>query len=194
MNRFVIAEPRQCIGCNTCMAACSQVHKAQGLQSHPRLTVMRTDDGTAPILCHHCEDAPCARVCPVNAITHGADAIVLDEKTCIGCKMCALACPFGAITPAGTSIAGVAGIKATTPTYSLALSPLLAWEIGVRAVAVKCDLCATTEAGPTCVRVCPTHALSIIDNGTISEINHLKRQQVAEGADLNLPLSTGEQE
>lgn len=194
MNRFVIAEPRQCIGCNTCMAACTQVHKAQGLQSHPRLTVTRTAEGTAPILCHHCEDAPCARVCPVNAITHGADAIVLDEKTCVGCKMCALACPFGAITPAGTSVAGVAGIMTSTPTYSAALSPLLAWEIGVRSVAVKCDLCAFAEGGPACVQVCPTNALFTIDNGTLGRVNTAKRDHVAAASDFGLPLAAIEEQ
>jgi hydrogenase-4 component A len=78
MNRFVIAEPQQCIGCNTCMAACTEVHKAEGLQSHPRLLVTRIGQQTAPILCRHCEDAPCARVCPVNAITHGEHAIELN--------------------------------------------------------------------------------------------------------------------
>ena len=31
MNRFVIGDPKDCIGCNTCMAACSEVHKAFGL-------------------------------------------------------------------------------------------------------------------------------------------------------------------
>lgn len=32
MNRFVVAEPLWCTGCNTCLAACSDVHKTQGLQ------------------------------------------------------------------------------------------------------------------------------------------------------------------
>ncbi len=30
MNRFVVAEPLWCTGCNTCLAACSDVHKTQG--------------------------------------------------------------------------------------------------------------------------------------------------------------------
>lgn len=183
MNRFVISEPGKCIGCNTCMAACTDVHKRAGLQSHPRLKVTRSWDATAPILCHHCEDAPCARVCPVNAITHGADSIVLNEQTCIGCKLCALACPFGAITPDGTGIAGVAGIKVSTPTYSAALDPLLAWEVGVHAVAIKCDLCAFREQGPACVQSCPTKALYVVDPGGLAEINETKRDvSAAQGA------------
>ncbi|AWB07338.1 MULTISPECIES: 4Fe-4S dicluster domain-containing protein [Azospirillum] len=179
MNRFVIAEPRKCIGCNTCMAACTEAHKKQGLQAHPRLTVMRIGDDTGPVLCHQCEDAPCARVCPVNAITHAADAILLDEQACIGCKMCALACPFGAITPSGTGIAGVAGIATATPSHSAALDPLLAWDIGVRSVAVKCDLCAFSGDGPACVRVCPTAALYAADADATRQAAAVKRTLAA---------------
>ncbi|MGQ9371038.1 4Fe-4S dicluster domain-containing protein [Azospirillum sp. ST 5-10] len=160
------------------------------MQAHPRLTVTRTADGTAPVLCHHCEDAPCARVCPVDAITHAGGAIVLDEKTCIGCKMCALACPFGAITPSGTGIAGVAGIRTATPTHSAALDPLLAWETGVRSVAVKCDLCESTGAGPACVRVCPTNALFTVDNAAVGRANAAKRAFSAAAGGVDLPLAS----
>jgi hydrogenase-4 component A len=191
MNRFVIADPKRCIGCNTCMAACTQVHKAEGLQSFPRLTVTRTQTVTAPVLCRHCEDAPCARVCPVNAITLGTDSIILDEKTCIGCKMCALACPFGAITPQGTSIAGVAGIKMNTPTYSAALDPLLAWDIGVRGVAVKCDLCAFRPEGPACVQVCPTSALLVVDGHALERAGQAKRETAAAVRGFELPRAAG---
>lgn len=194
MNRFVIADPGQCIGCNTCMAACTQVHKEHGLQSLPRLTVTRTEAGTAPILCHHCEDAPCARVCPVAAITHGATSIDLDEKTCIGCKMCALACPFGAITPSGTSIAGIAGIRTATPSYPASLSPILAWEIGVRSVAVKCDLCAFSDQGPACVNVCPTHALSIVDKADMAQLNAVKHGLAVRGLALDPPFAAREEQ
>ncbi|WP_281262026.1 4Fe-4S binding protein [Azospirillum thermophilum] len=139
----------------------------------------RTGDDTAPVLCHQCEDAPCARVCPVNAITHAADAIVLDEKVCIGCKMCALACPFGAITPSGTGIAGVAGFGTAAPTHSAALDPLLAWDIGVKSVAVKCDLCAFSGDGPACVNVCPTAALYAVDNAAVGQAAATKRTLAA---------------
>ncbi|MDR3438344.1 4Fe-4S dicluster domain-containing protein [Telmatospirillum sp.] len=194
MNRFVIAEPNHCIGCNTCMAACTAVHKAAGLQSYPRLTVTRTIDGTAPIMCRHCEDAPCARVCPVNAITHGADAIVLDEKSCVGCKMCALACPFGAITPSGTNTAGVAGVRANTPNHSAALSPLLVWEIGVRSVAVKCDLCASTADGPACVRVCPTKALFVVDQDRLGQANAAKRKFEFAWQGTGMPMTASQEQ
>jgi hydrogenase-4 component A len=204
MNRFVIAEPKLCIGCNTCMAACSMVHKAVGLQAHPRLTVVRTAQLSAPVICRHCEDAPCARVCPVNAITHQDDSIVLNETLCIGCKLCAIACPFGAITPSGTPCSGVV---ATSPLYQspdgsapqsevpsdspATLSPMLAWEPGVRAVAVKCDLCAFLPDGPECVRVCPTAALHSLDNQALDLDAAVKRDaaMTALGEQVSLPSS-----
>jgi hydrogenase-4 component A len=185
MNRFVIANPGRCIGCNTCMAACSSVHRAVGLQAMPRLTVTRTFGITAPVLCRHCEDAPCARVCPVDAIKLAGDQVELNEQKCIGCKMCAIACPFGAITPSGTPVSGVAGIKVGHPTESAALDPLLAWSIGVKTVAVKCDLCSFQKAGPECVRVCPTDALGVVND--INESSAAKRRA---SATVNASLTT----
>ena len=61
------------------------------------------DDVTVPILCRHCDDSPCATVCPVHAITHINDTIQLNESLCIGCKLCGIACPFGAITQHGSA-------------------------------------------------------------------------------------------
>lgn len=188
MNRFVIAEPRLCIGCNTCMAACAMVHKVQGLQALPRLRVTRTVDGSAPILCRQCEDAPCAKVCPVGAITHKDDAIALNETACIGCKLCAIVCPFGAITPHGTSTAGVAGTQANVPSQSAALNPILAWEVGVRSVAVKCDLCAFSSDGPECVKVCPTRALFVVDDCSVEHSNEVKRKTAAASLGMCAPL------
>lgn len=191
MSRFVIAEASRCIGCNTCMAACSTAHKAVGLQSQPRLTLTKTEDVSAPVLCRHCEEAYCQTVCPVNAIRHDeeADRVVVDEKSCIGCKMCALACPFGAITPSGTSTAGVAGVRTDTPTYSKAMSPTLAWDVGVRSVAVKCDLCAFSADGPACVRACPTRALVLVDQGALRRALRIKRERNARPGS-GMPIET----
>ena len=75
MNRFVIADSTVCIGCRTCEAACSETHRQHGLQAMPRLQVMRNEKESAPQMCHHCEDAPCAAVCPVNAINRVDGAV-----------------------------------------------------------------------------------------------------------------------
>ncbi|MCX8152555.1 MAG: 4Fe-4S dicluster domain-containing protein [Archaeoglobaceae archaeon] len=50
-----------------------------------------------PKLCNHCANAPCIEVCPVYARFHTKDGVVLvDKDTCIGCKYCIVACPYGA--------------------------------------------------------------------------------------------------
>jgi Fe-S-cluster-containing dehydrogenase component len=51
-----------------------------------------------PKSCLHCEDAPCVTVCPTGAsYKRVEDGIVLvNESDCIGCGLCAWACPYGA--------------------------------------------------------------------------------------------------
>ena len=127
MNRFIDINPERCIGCGTCQSACADAHRMQGLQDTPRLALVKTGGISAALACHHCVGAPCAEVCPVNAIEHDGDRIHVKEQECIGCRLCAIACPFGAIHPDGTSIAGVAGMCDPTPSYPKSLSSLLTW-------------------------------------------------------------------
>lgn len=51
-----------------------------------------------PRSCLHCADAPCVTVCPTGAsFKRASDGIVLvTESDCIGCGLCAWACPYGA--------------------------------------------------------------------------------------------------
>ena len=172
MNTFIAIEPDRCIGCGTCLAACSHGHRVAGLQAEPRLALTFTPQVTAAVTCHQCEGAPCLAVCPVDAIKRTEEAIVVNEQTCIGCKLCAVVYPFGAIHPSGTSTAGVAGISYPTPTQPRGTSPLLAWSIGVYTCAVKCDLCSTLgpDEEPHCVEACPTKALYVRDAMTLAGV------------------------
>jgi hydrogenase-4 component A len=205
MNKFVIADWEKCIGCNTCMAGCVDVHERAGLTAFPRLHVTYLEDATMPLQCRNCDDAPCEKVCPVHAITFDHRAVQLNESVCIGCKLCALVCPFGAITPHGTMPMGEEIVayghvahagsampageespiydryapQAVPPPERDVLHPLLQWTKGQRTIAVKCDLCYFRPQGPECVRVCPTHTLRLVDEANVDESIRRRRAQTA---------------
>ena len=56
------------------------------------------------------------------------------------------------------------------------LHNMLAWQPGVKAIAVKCDLCYFREDGPACVQTCPTKTLFIISDESIKQANERKRE------------------
>lgn len=197
MNKYVIADPKLCIGCNTCVASCSQEHQRQGLQSAPRLQVMRNRLDSAPVMCHQCEDAPCAQVCPVNAIVRENEAIQLNESLCVSCKLCAIACPFGAITfSASTPLAIPRDCNTPkaqpAPSAPRAVSPFLDCVPGLRAVAVKCDLCHFSPDGPACIRTCPTQAITLVTANIAEQASQQKRLNAMNvfPGELSLPANT----
>ena len=106
MPRFEITidEPL-CWGCRTCEVACKQEN---GAACGVRLIAVREDgprliDGQLQFafrvnLCRHCDEPPCADVCPEEAIAKRDDGLViLDDDRCTGCQACMQECPFDAI-------------------------------------------------------------------------------------------------
>jgi carbon-monoxide dehydrogenase iron sulfur subunit len=89
----IIMVNSECDNCGDCVKACMELHKIS------RIAILEHEDRYLPVICQHCASAPCKEVCPVEAITHKEDGTVyLDEEKCIGCGLCAIACPFGAIS------------------------------------------------------------------------------------------------
>ena len=161
---FVQSDAEKCIGCRTCEIACAISHgdpkigtagAARGVFI-PRLFVMITDGLSAPVQCHHCVDAPCRNVCQMSAISRVNGRTVVDTGRCVGCKLCLMACPFGAIEfvplPAGTR-----------PIFPGDTENPEEWGRRRFQRASNCDLCVHRPEGPACVETCPEKALQLVN-------------------------------
>lgn len=84
----IIIQPELCDGCLDCQDACAQIYGTS------RILVREVEGLYYPIICQQCEDAPCELICPTEAISEGR----IDEERCIGCGLCLMVCPFGAVT------------------------------------------------------------------------------------------------
>lgn len=100
---MVIRQDR-CIGCERCMEACVSTNHVPGYGWRTRILQKEAPKAIGqkqefiPILCNHCNNAPCVRTCPTKATykdkTNGI--VMMNEKKCIGCKSCMIACPYDA--------------------------------------------------------------------------------------------------
>lgn len=106
MARYgMMIDTRKCVGCYACRIACQMQNKLPVKVSY--IKFYETEKGKfpnvkfeiIPVQCQHCEDAPCATVCPTKATHITKDGVVLvDKDKCIGCKYCMVACPYNART------------------------------------------------------------------------------------------------
>jgi formate dehydrogenase iron-sulfur subunit len=97
----MLIDTTRCVGCDACAEACKQ---ANGLppEIEPQLsartwTRVREVNGIyVRQMCMHCDQPSCASVCPVGALYKSPEGpVAYDEKRCIGCRYCMVACPFG---------------------------------------------------------------------------------------------------
>jgi len=111
----MIVDTRKCEGdCTDCIDACkkeynipdiegddriwwithTKFHNAFPEQTHGRLGEL--EELEVLILCNHCENPACVKVCPTQATWQRDDGIVsMDWHRCIGCRYCMAACPYG---------------------------------------------------------------------------------------------------
>lgn len=157
---FVTADGSKCTGCKACEVACFAEHNRQSngvgktvgtvtVPVTPKLYLVKDEGICLPIQCKHCEDAPCLNACVKKAISRVNGQVIIDEKKCIGCKDCVMACPFGAIAILPVSEKGAPVLQPCSEMQQKAAS--------------KCDLCLGIEGGPACVRACPNKALRLVD-------------------------------
>ena len=129
-------DPSRCIGCQACVQACGECDTHRGTPMiHLDYVDRPTGVQTAPVVCMHCEDPTCAKVCPADAIKKEEHGVVLSaaHPRCVSCSNCTLACPFG------------------VPKQQIEMQLM-----------IKCDMCYDrTSVGkkPMCATVCPSEAL-----------------------------------
>jgi len=141
----------RCLGCKSCEMACAVEHSASrslfgAISEKPgpirRIYVEKAEGQNIPLVCRHCDDAPCVAVCRTGAMFQDPVTGVVDRnaENCVGCWMCAMICPYGVIGR----------------------------QLEVR-VAVKCDRCKDLET-PACVRACPAGTLVFATQGEFMEV------------------------
>lgn len=121
-------DPKKCTGCGRCLIACSMKHHGRIDPRLARIKILRFPSPAlnVPIICMACDQAPCIKVCPMNARTREPNGtVVTDTLTCIGCRACVYICPVGSPT--------VNPFSGQTMT---------------------CDMCRDDAAGAWCVAAC----------------------------------------
>src|SRR4051812_31102292 len=111
----LIVDVAACTNCNACVLACQDEYVGNSFpgyaeempkHGHRWIDIKRQERGRhpmvdiayLPVMCQHCEDAPCAKAATGGAVKKRADGIVIiDPEKAKGQKQIVEACPFGAV-------------------------------------------------------------------------------------------------
>jgi Fe-S-cluster-containing dehydrogenase component len=192
----MVVDMKQCVkepeGCKKCIDACHSTHNVPNIgnkkdevkwiwkaglenafpemQSPALEGYMKDTLKGRPLilLCNHCDNPPCVRVCPVQATFRRPDGIVMmDYHRCIGCRFCMAACPFGARSLNWRDPRPFIKTETMNRKYPTRM----------RGVVEKCTFCSERLAEglkPSCVEACKEKCLTFGDledpNSEVSEI------------------------
>ena len=143
-----------CVSCYACVAKCKQEHFLPKDVLWGKILISETGHGPSvgkqayPVLCNHCENPPCVRVCPTQAtFKREKDGIVMmDQHRCIGCRYCIVACPYGSRS-----------FNWSDPRKALGNDIDPGFPTRTKGVVEKCNFCAERLARgqvPACVEAC----------------------------------------
>ena len=185
----LLIDERLCVGCDNCEKACADSH--DGLSRLDREAGKSFAHLHVPTSCRHCEHPHCMADCPPNAIKRGPDGEVFINDTCIGCGNCQRNCPYGVIRmdkvpPKKPSLLNWlffgSGPGPGEPPYKWSKKntrytgdPAVD-ELLDRKKAIKCDMCAGIEGGPSCVRACPTGAAIRVSPDEFLTVSRLENE------------------
>jgi len=172
----MVIDLKRCIGCYSCMIACKQEHFLPPNIFWNRVLISETGEYPQvinyvyPVLCNHCKEAVCVKVCPCGATIQREDGIVnIDYDKCAGCRYCVIACPYQQRSFYSN------GEKGYFPGQGLTELEVIGRELYPfqPGTVVKCNFCeekidegirkglnpgVDREATPACVNNCPTKA------------------------------------
>ncbi len=162
MRYGMVIDLTRCVGCNACAAACKQVNSTPPGVFWSKVLLYETGDYPQarlrflPMLCMHCQEAPCLEACPTGATYRGEGGLVLvDDDRCVGCRYCMMACPYEARTYNSTRPREYYPGQGRTEFEEMSDEP------HPKGAIEKCTFCAPRlREGklPACVVTCPSEA------------------------------------
>ena len=175
----MVVDLRKCLaneGCKDCINACHLTHNVPDFGNHKdeikwvwkepfehafheqehEFLDEKLKHAPTLVMCNHCDNPPCVRVCPTEATWKREEdgVVMMDWHRCIGCRYCVVACPYGSRSFNWRDPRPFIGeIQPDFPTR-------------MRGVVEKCTFCEERLARgllPACVEACKHDALKFGD-------------------------------
>ncbi len=196
----MVVDMDRCTGCQACVVACQSennipLNEEEHFHQHRAIEWIRIErywEGEfpnvkarfIPMLCQHCDNAPCEPVCPVYATYHNEEGLnVQVYNRCVGTRFCGNNCPYH-----------VRFFNFWEPVWPVDLRNQLNPDVTVRSRGImeKCTFCVQRirratrgkrqvpdgEVAPACVQACPTDTLVFGDvNDPESKVSRMSKDE-----------------